>query len=280
MPEKNAKKILSQAKIKVKEHAKKTLSPAKTKVIESTKTESDKKLIRRRPRPSKEIVSTLIILKIWLEGWKKTFTLQGRSSRFELWIFMLVNSILTIGIQLKCSYILSARFLRNATAEGYSLDTIETYINIAQIAFYAVLLIPLISVFSLLIRRMHDIGKAAWKYYLEPLCYGLMTAAGLLIFINALDEIGGYDNSLILLSACFCITLYSIGYYTLKFLITTAFYRGDIADNKFGKTQYNDDEHERLALKFSCFYLLFVSSIGFLYLWIFIVDFLRSFNSL
>lgn len=75
------------------------------------------------------------LLRIWLDGWKKTFTLRGRSSRFELWTFLLVNSVLTVIIQLKCSYILSPRFLRAANDMGYSLPKIENYILAAETLF-------------------------------------------------------------------------------------------------------------------------------------------------
>lgn len=76
-------------------------------------------------RARKPILSPDNLLRIWLDGWKKTFTLRGRSSRFELWTFLLVNSVLTVIIQLKCSYILSPRFLRAANDMGYSLPKIE-----------------------------------------------------------------------------------------------------------------------------------------------------------
>lgn len=216
---------------------------------------------------AKEIISPLIIIKLWLEGWKKTFKLRGRTSRFELWIFILVNSILSIGLQLKCSYILSSRFLRDAKIKGYSFETIDNYITFAEIAFYLVLLIPLFPLGSMLIRRMHDIGKLAWKNYLEPAFMGMVVLWALflgILYINNWQE--AYSWVILAMGVCFTTTLYAVGYYILKFLIPTLFYQGDKEANAYGKSQYNTDEYENVALKFSCLYFLFLGTIGLLYL--------------
>ena len=215
----------------------------------------------------KEIISPLIIIKLWLDGWKKTFKLRGRTSRFELWIFILVNSILSIGLQLKCSYVLSSRFLRDAKIKGYSLETIDNYVTFAEIAFYLVLLIPLFPLGSMLIRRMHDIGKLAWKNYLEPAFMGMVVLWALflgILYINNWEE--AYSWVILAMGVCFTTTLYAVGYYILKFLIPTLFYQGDKETNAYGKSQYNTDEHENIALKFSCIYFLFIGTIGLLYL--------------
>ncbi len=215
----------------------------------------------------KEVISPLIMLKLWLEGWKKTFILRGRSSRFELWIFVLINSVLTTILQLKCSYILSSRFLVDAKSQGYSLEKIDSYISFAEIAFYLIIIIPLFPLGSMLVRRMHDIGKLAWKNYLEPAFMGMVVLWALflgIIYINNWED--EYSWVVLAMGICFTTTLYAVGYYILKFLIPTLFYQGDAEINRFGKPQYNTERHEEIALKFSCFYFLFIGTICLLYL--------------
>lgn len=252
--------------------------PKTTATTSTTKTSSVKKkstraiskkttITPKKEQEKKELFSPLIMLKIWLDGWKKTFVLRGRSSRFELWIFVLINSILSIGMQLKCSYILSSRFLRDAKIHGYSLETIDTYITFAEIAFYLVILIPLFPLGSMLIRRMHDIGKLAWRNYLEPAFMGMVVLWALflgILYIDGWEE--AYTWIVLAMGICFTTTLYAVGYYLLKFLIPTLFYQGNPETNPYGKSQYNTTAHEEIALKLSCLYFLFITTIGILYL--------------
>ncbi len=215
--------------------------------------------------PQKSVLSPDNLFKIWFEGWKKTFVLRGRSSRFELWTFMLFNSLLMIAIQLKCSYILSPRFLRNANNMGFTIDKIENYIIVAEILFYIVMIVPLFPLGSMLIRRMHDLNRLAWHNYLEPVFMGVVV----LSMINiAISSLANTDLAYIamFLSICFIVILYGVGFYGLKFLIMTMFYRGDKIKNNYGEPKYTDEEHEEKALNLSCVYFLFIGTIGLLYL--------------
>ena len=251
---KTAEKVSSAKNAPVK---KRSTRPATKKSAENIADNQEKK----------EVFSPLIMLKMWLDGWKKTFVLRGRSSRLELWVFVLINSILSIGLQLKCSYILSSRFLRDAKIRGLSLEMIDKYITFAEIAFYLVILIPLFPTGSMLIRRMHDLGKLAWKNYLEPAFMGMVVLWALflgILYLENWNEI--YSWIVLAMGVCFTTTLYAVGYYLLKFLIPTLFYRGDTNINRYGKPQYNTATHEEIALTFSCLYFLFIGTIGLLYL--------------
>jgi len=251
-----------------KETVKKT---SKKPVAKKTAVKTPKKVIPAKvekavaPAAENEIISPFIILKLWFEGWKNTFKLHGRSSRFELWIFMLINSILTIGVQLKCSYYMSSRFLRAANAEGMSLNTIENYITVAETIFYLIILLPLFPLGSLLIRRMHDLGHLAWHNYLEPMFMGMVVLWVLFLSLTYIANTD-YVYTALLLNVCFITILYAVGFYGFKFLIMTFFYRGELTKNRYGEAQYNTDEHEEWALNLSCFYFLFIFTIGLLYL--------------
>lgn len=250
---------------------------AETKKITKTATAAPKKRAVRTPKPKttpKPELSSVTtpapltadtLIKVWFDGWKKTLHLQGRSSRFELWAFMLLNSLLTVVIELKCAYYFTPRFLRQANAAGYSLDKIDHYITTAEIVFYLCIFIPLFPIGSLLVRRMHDLGKLAWQNCLEPIFMGTVVLSMLLLALNELNDTD-YAYTALMLSICFVTMLYSVGFYSLKFLIQTMFYRGDTQANEYGKALYKTDTDENRALNLSCFYFLFILTIGVLYL--------------
>ncbi len=216
------------------------------------------------PRTSKqETVNALTLIKIWLDGWKKTFVLKGRSSRFELWVFILLNSIVLTIIQMKCLYFLSPRFLRDAAQKTIDLGTIDNYIITAEIILYLSSIISIFPLGSLLIRRMHDIGLLAWKNYLEQTFMSMIMVWLLFIGIDYANNTD-YTNTSILLTVFFITFSYALGYYCLKFLIPTLFYKGNEKQNKYGPSHYNTPAHEALALKFSCFYFLFMATLVFL----------------
>jgi uncharacterized membrane protein YhaH (DUF805 family) len=220
---------------------------------------------KKSPKQTEEKLDALMLIKIWVDGWKKTFTLQGRSSRFELWTFILLNSILAFIAQLRCSYIMSTRFLVDAHARGYSINEIENSIIIAEIIFYTATLIPLIPTATMLIRRMHDLGELAWKKYLEPIfmafaTIGILGYAQLSINSEALAYLS------MIISVCIITLLYSGMFYSTKFLVKTLFYIGDNKKNEYGKAMYKDEMHEEHALNFICLYALFALTIGALYL--------------
>jgi len=268
MTKKEIAKTSAKATIKTpKKTSKKATSTNDNPVIQDAVKSTPKKTEKN------DIISPLIILKVWLDGWKKAFVLKGRSSRFELWIFMLVNSILTMGIQLQCSYVLSDRYLRSAHAQGYSLNMIENHIILAEIILYAVFIIPLFPLGSLMIRRMHDIGRLAWQNCLEPAFMSMVSMWVLLLSINYISDLSYTMNiptivSLIALFAyvCFIISIYALGYYGIKFLIMTMFYRGDEKANRYGTNEYSSPAHEEWALNLSCLYFLFIGTIALLYL--------------
>lgn len=250
-----------KAAAKEKKVEKTTSTPATNKTTSQPATIKEKKL----PEEPKSVLSPDNLLKIWYEGWKKTFVLRGRSSRFELWTFMLINSIISIALQLKCSYIMSPRFLREANYLGYSIDKIETYIITAEILFYIVLIVPLFPLGSMLIRRMHDLNRLAWNNHLEPVFMGVVVLSVINIAISSLTYTD-LAYVAMFLSLCFVVILYGVGFYGLKFLIMTMFYRGDKVKNNYGEPKYTDEEHEEKALNLSCGYFLFIITIGLLYL--------------
>ena len=242
----------------------KKASGLKKKKVATKKDVKVKNRVVSEKKAEQQILWPEVILKVFFDGWKKAFCLKGRSSRFEVWCFLLVNSVLASIIQLHSSYILSSSFLRNANMKGYSLEEIENSIAWAGLLFWVSFLLWLIPFGAMLVRRMHDIGKLAWHGYLEQVFMGVVVMSMLLVSI---DELSGtnFEYTILALSVCFITILYSVLYYTLKFLITTLFSKGDDEDNEYGKPCFERDEYENMALKFSVFYFLFIFTLGLLY---------------
>lgn len=231
--------------------AKQTVTPIETQTIDA---------LVQTPEPCLKTY-----MKLWLYGWKKTLVLRGRSSCFELWSFLLINTIFAVIIELCCSYVLSSSFLRQANDAGLSLNEIENFVLIAETVFYLTLILPLFPLGSLLIRRMHDVNKLAWHGYLEPVFMGAVILSMLNIAITLLEGTN-LAYTTFLLSVGFITVFYSVSFYSLKFLIITLFWRGDKHKNNYGPASYTNDCYENKALNLSTVWFLLTASVGLFYL--------------
>ena len=192
----------------------------------NSRTKVNAKKITKRVNVEENIVESQQIdkftpdmfFKIFYEGWKKAFDLKGRSSRLELWVFIIVNTLISVVIQLHCGYFLSPRFLIDANSVGLGIDKIESYITLASF-FYAVsIVVPLIPIGAMFIRRMHDLGKLAWHGYLEQIFMGVVVVSMLLVAMDCLEGTD-YAYTVLALGVCFVTFLYSVLYYCLKFFL-------------------------------------------------------------
>ena len=207
-----------------------------------------------------EEISTELFFKLWLEGWKKTFTLRGRASRFELWSFLTVNTVIICFLRSIATYFLSPAFLRNANLSGYSLSMIDGIVLTAETLIYLSIFIPLFPLGSLMIRRLHDTGRLAWKKFIEPICMGTVVLWVLSYTLDILEEWEWAEPAL-LVAICFICMLYGAIYYTLKFVVIALFYTGDKEQNLYGLPKYNSELHEEVALKLTCLYILFAATV-------------------
>lgn len=214
---------------------------------------------------STPVLSAKVLWQMWLDGWKKIFTLRGRTSRFELWCWLVPNTFLCVAIQLCCTYVLSPRFLRTSNALGFTIGQIESFIAAAQAIFYLVAAISLFPLGSLLIRRMHDLNRLAWKDYLEPVFMGTVVFSALNFAVILLSNTA-YAYTILLLGICMVAIFYGLCFHLLKFLIMTLFYRGNFDHNLYGAPKYKGDEYEEPTLDLSCVYFLLIATVGALYL--------------
>lgn len=265
-----AKSTTPKAPVKTVKNTKKTQptkqqeSVKKSSVVTKKKTTVQTKPVTNTTTPSFSVFATNL-LKTWIDGWKNTFNLSGRSSRFELWGFLLLNTMLMVIIQLRCAYVMSERYVLEATKRGMGLEILDRNIVTAEVFFYLTIFIPMFPLVSLLVRRLHDLGKVAWANYFEPLFMSVVVTN--ILFVALLEiEKTNYAYTMLCLGICFITMLYAAGFHGLKILTMTMFYRGQSTTNDFGASQFNDEEHEIQALNLSCIWFLFIITIGLLYL--------------
>jgi amino acid transporter len=97
--------------------------------------------------------------KLYIEAFKNSFNLKGRTNRYEYWSFFIANIYLTmLGFVL---FISINKLISN-------LENVNLYhliVSIFIILFYLSLLIIQIPLIALSVRRMHDHGKSGWYVF-------------------------------------------------------------------------------------------------------------------
>ena len=83
---------------------------------------------------------------------------NGRASRQEYWMFMLFNMIFAI-IAMVADNILGSTF---TVGSGYS--EVSMGYGWVYLLYSLAIIIPAIAVF---VRRMHDVGKSGWFYFIK-----------------------------------------------------------------------------------------------------------------
>ena len=114
-----------------------------------------------------EVIKEKTILGAFAEAFKKYFQFSGRSSRYDYWSFMLVNTVIVTGFEV--------------------LELLSPLFLTPRIIYGLVVFIP---AFAILSRRLHDIGKSFWLIFI---IFMLMLLGSILLRIGSsiLSIIGG-----------------------------------------------------------------------------------------
>ncbi len=91
-------------------------------------------------------------MKWYIKVLKKYAVFTGRASRQEFWMFMLINSLIILGLSLL------PIFLNSFTGTDQ---------NILNVIYHFAVLIPFIAVY---VRRMHDTGRSGWWSMVPIVC--------------------------------------------------------------------------------------------------------------
>jgi len=105
---------------------------------------------------------------------------NGRASRQEYWMFMLFNMIFAI-IAMVADNILGSTF---TVGSGYSEVSMEY--GWVYLLYSLAIIIPAIAVF---VRRMHDVGKSGWFYFI--IIIPIIGAIWLIVLTFTDSNVGG-----------------------------------------------------------------------------------------
>lgn len=99
-------------------------------------------------------------MRSYFDGMLRYFEISGRSTRMQYWMYSLVQLLLTIG----------------ALAIDYQMGGFDNLQNPQPTATFFVGIVHTIPAITLTIRRLHDIGRSGWWYFLQlvPIIGGII----------------------------------------------------------------------------------------------------------
>lgn len=198
------------------------------------------------------------IFNAWGRAYKNIFDFKSRTSRYEFWSFMLINFVLLSVVIWSAGTWLFRSFYNTGMINWWGVG-IGGIILVVEFAVYL----------ALIVRRLHDTGKCAWRGNFRPLVYSLLLSLALsfggdYIIPYSDAEIYGGENTtaailgivygLILLAVMFCYI-----YYAARLFLTAGFYEEDQEANAFGAPCFTEDCFKDKSFKYAALYgVLFV----------------------
>lgn len=236
-------------RIKIKENVKK----AQAKNFVSSKVDENKKVCTKCTGSE--------TVKAWINGYKNMFNFKARTSRFEAWAFILLNSIFSWVICGTAVYKLTPSYVLN------EVTTSQEIVSILLLVFFFAVLIANI---SLTVRRLHDTGNSAFKGFYKPfiiltlIVLILSTLADKYLVLNTsnLTE----ENYLsvhitnLLISVPLLITSVMAVYYSLKIMLVSLFYEEQREENEYGAPMYVGDCYKKYSIRYTILYFMFSTS--------------------
>ena len=221
--EKKGKVVLATLKRdEVKENAKK----AEEKKFKSLKEE----------RYNDECKSTTAV-RAFIDGYKNIFKYNARTSRYEYWAFLLLNSI--FGYMFSLATLLCTDIISPMAVIG-----ITVLFNIIQVLVYL----------ALVVRRLHDVGQKAWESFYAPLTYSAVAMLALTFGVSYLSKsVSTMNAGLIILVFLLLVALFINVYYLIKIFVVASFVEEEKKENIYGLQKAYDLNK---TIRFICWYFL------------------------
>ena len=108
-------------------------------------------------------------MRSYFDGMLRYFEISGRSTRMQYWMFALIQLLLTVG----------------AVAIDYQTGGFRDLGNPQPTATLFIGIVHIVPAFTLTIRRLHDIGRSGWWYFLP-----LVPIVGAIILLAILRMFG------------------------------------------------------------------------------------------
>ena len=246
---------------KVEELGKKA-TPARDKrevVKENVQKAQTKKFVEEKKEAVRCCCKGKDLFASWVRAYKNMFKYNARTSRYEAWAFMLINSIFASLLFFTTIYSLTNALIeRNFTTGKTFFSVFILLFSVAQIFVYI----------SLAVRRLHDAGFSAWKGFFRPLTLSAIAVSLLSIpAVKYIDLSGDLtaENYLsthvinLVLSVSLLISILVWTYYSLKTLIVSFFYEENRNDSTYGIAMYCDDCYKAMGIRYMVLYFIYSS---------------------
>ena len=209
------------------------------------------------------------LFSVYCNAFKKSFSFQGRASRYDYWGFYFINFVLSL-IFMALAYYVKNNISSDdgSTPTGTDLEKSTRTIlylfggfTAIGYSIYKIIIIP--ASFTLFVRRLHDLGKSGWQIILLPLKI-LVIVLLLLIVFALLGLILGYSGldanlvksllRLLMVSLGFFLLLGPLLFSMLIFFIWQC-RKGQVTANKYGAPLTEDMKHDKTV---NIFIILFI----------------------
>ncbi len=188
----------------------------------------------------------------FLDAYKKVFTYNARTTRYEFWSFKLINLLFFIlvlsGFVFFSNYVPS--LLLGCLFIGFVLFETLVYI-------------------SLFVRRLHDTGRQAWKGFFRPMVYSsilYLVAVGCFKYYSQSRDIDIFDEQnalMFIFFSIFLVIIWSINtYYSVKTVIVSFFFEEDKSENEYGLSKLTETEYKDKVIRFASIYFVFLAFIA------------------
>lgn len=106
-------------------------------------------------------------MKTYFDGWKRTFSFKGNSTRAQFWTFNILNAILIYLVY----FFMLADLLSGNGSGGDLIDELSIFLLVFTIPY-------LFASWTIAVRRLHDSGRSGWCLLL-----GLIPVVGWIILL-------------------------------------------------------------------------------------------------
>ncbi len=265
---KKAKKVAKApvSKVEVKtekvEELGKKATPVRAKretVKENAQKAQAKKFVEQKKEAVKCCCKGKELFASWARAYKNMFKYKARTSRYENWAFMFINSIVSSILFFIAIFALTPAIIEDKMTVGKVFYTgFVLLFLIAQIFVYT----------SLVTRRLHDAGFSAWKGFFKPLIISTVAMFVLTAlsdkYINVNATVADKNYLLIqvtnlLLSVTNAFAILSWVYYSLKTLLVSFFYEEDKNNTTHGIAMYCDGCYKAMGIRYMILYFIYSS---------------------
>lgn len=205
-----------------------------------------KKFLAMKEETHNQECSHICAFTAFVDAYKKIFTYNARTTRYEFWSFKLINLLFSLiilgGLLIASNY--TSSLVIGSVVIGFALIEFLVYI-------------------ALFARRLHDTGRDAWKGFFGPMVYSLiiyLVAIGCFKYYSLNNNFDIFDEQYALTFAVFSLFILVVWtintYYSIKTLIVSFFFEEDKKENEYGMPKLINTKYQNKSVRFASIYFV------------------------